>query len=535
MGSPRRVRDWLSWLVKVRFILITFLLGIELVIRQLDPSPVPVKYFVSLILIWYALSVFYAILQGLELDPYLQAYVQLGVDLLVITGLVHVTRSLESYMVLLYPPLIIVATILLSRVGSFFISALSFLLFAGVVEAAYFKLVPVLYPVAMGQWPLQVHLITNLVAFFGVWYLSSYLAESLRRTGVALEDKVGEIAELQAFNENIIQSMRGGLLTTDLGGRIVLLNPAAELILGVSAAQARGQTLTQVFPELAALAGSDGGAEGRSREEVVLRAAGGQARVLGVSCSTLRLTDGGARGTVFNFLDETELKRLEREVAQKERMAAVGRLAATIAHEIRNPLGAIAGSVRQLARYRSMGADEQALMDIVNRESDRLNRVVNEILSYGKEKVPQRVPTDIVQLLEETLLLLERHPQFNTRIEVEKRFPPRGVSAAVDASQMKQVFWNLCDNALRAMPSGGTLRVGVEEDDGVVRLCVADTGVGLTLEQCERIFDPFESTFAGGTGLGLAVVYQIVRGHGGRVWARPVEPHGSEFTVELPR
>jgi len=161
--------------------------------------------------------------------------------------------------------------------------------------------------------------------------------------------------------------------------------------------------------------------------------------------------------------------------------------------------------------------------------------LVNEILSYSKQKELRRQPTNLVALFEETLLLLERHPRRNGAIRVEKRFPLGAVEAAVDASQIKQLLWNLCDNALRAMPAGGTLRVTLEEDDGVVRIRVADTGVGLRPEQLEKIFEPFESSFVGGTGLGLAIVYQIVQGHGGRIWARPLPPQGSEFTVELPR
>lgn len=545
MVKPRQVRDWLSWLVRVRILVITFLLGIELVIRQFLPSPpVPIKYFLALILLWYTFSVIYAIVQRLELDPYLQAYVQLTFDLAVVTGLVYVTGLLDSYLVLLYPLVIIMASILLSRVGAFLVTALSFILFAGMANAEFFELLTLpqrrapgslLQPQGTSIWPLQAQLISYLFAFFGTWYLASQLAESLRKTGVELADTAGELEELQAFNENVIQSMRGGLLTTDLRGRILLLNPAGEEILETSQRSLRGHRLESSFPHLVDLLERRQAAPGQAQTQLRIRTARGKDRILGVDVSVLRTREGTESGYVYNFQDLTELKRLEAEVAQKERMATLGRLAAAIAHEVRNPLGAIAGSVRQLARYAQVGEDEQKLVDIVNRESERLNRLVNEILSFSKQRAPRREKTNLVSLFEESLLLLKRHPRFNESIEVKKEFPSAGLEVDVDSAQMKQLFWNLCDNALQAMPKGGTLAVGLEEQNGRVRIQVSDTGVGLTPEQCEKIFEPFEGKFVGGTGLGLAIVYQIVQSHGGRVWASPAQPSGSQFTVELPR
>jgi two-component system sensor histidine kinase PilS (NtrC family) len=250
----------------------------------------------------------------------------------------------------------------------------------------------------------------------------------------------------------------------------------------------------------------------------------------------MTVPERGVLGFVYAFDDLTEIRRLEREVRMQDRLAAVGRLAAAIAHEIRNPLTSIAGSVSMLSGIPEMNDEHRHLLGIVTRESQRLNSIITDFLAYSRTKQYHFVRADLVQLVEDTLTLMEhRMAVEKTGITIERRFALTKALTIADGDKIKQVFWNFCENAVRAMRGGGKLTVSIEPLGDDWQVGFTDTGAGMSPQQTEKIFEPFQSNFEGGTGLGLAIVYQIVQAHEGRVWARSKPGQGATFVLRLRR
>jgi len=532
MHSITDERNWLTWLVKVRILILTVLLAIELAVIRLTPSPLPVLPFLTGMVLWFVLSLFFLFLVSVWQEHRLQAILQVLSDLAMVTLVVHLTGGIDSLLNFLYPLVIIVACMLLPRAWGYLSAALAFILFGTVLELDYYGVIPSYSNTHPKLQALQVVIFVNLFAYFAVAYLAGLLVTKLRQVDVQLKDASGALQNLQALHENIVQSMSEGVITTGVDGRITLVNRAAQQLLEISDTELRGRSVADLFQDPLPHFGS-----GRSDAEVRCIAANGFRKTFRVMVSALNVKAPAGLGFVYTFDDLTEIRRLEREVRMQDRMAAVGRMAAAIAHEIRNPLTSIAGSVSMLTDAPALSQEERHLLEIVTRESDRLNNIITDFLAYSRGKQYRFERVSLAPLLEDTLTLLEhRLAAEGAGIRVERSLPKSEALVLADGDKLKQVFWNFCENAVRAMKNtGGQLTVSLTERGPDWEMSFTDTGPGISPQQSEKLFEPFQSNFEGGTGLGLAIVYQIVQAHEGKVWARSELGKGTSFVLRLRR
>jgi two-component system, NtrC family, sensor histidine kinase PilS len=470
-----------------------------------------------------------------------QAAAQFALDTLLVTWLVWVTGSLYSPYTALY--------ILIISAASFFLGARGALVTAVGCAVCYtgatVGLASGLFAgVGRGFGAASLAEVAevaglNDVAFLVVGLLAARLAERQTLSEVQMREAANALASLRALHERIVESIRSGVITTDLNLRVYTVNRAAEEMTGYDAASLRGQDVSILFGniggrvEQSLAAAAEGQASPRYESECLTPE--GFLIKLGYNISPLSSETGETTGLVLTFQDLTDIRSMEETSRRQERLSAVGRVAAGIAHEIRNPLAAMRGSIQVLRSELSADAAQAELMDIVLSESDRLNRIITDFLTYARPRKFSLAETDLREPLRETFALLRHSPEVLDGHKLEEDLSAEPLLALADAEGIRQVFWNLSRNALKAMPEGGTLRAEMRSGAGrTVRITFTDTGRGMSPAQVERLFEPFSSSTTGGTGLGLSIVYQIIRDHGGTINVRSREGHGTTITIELP-
>jgi two-component system sensor histidine kinase PilS (NtrC family) len=540
------LRRKLLWLLAARAAVVTLLLGSGALIQSSSPETLPIDTgaFFAVIGVTYALTVAYALLLNQTEKHRALVDVQLVLDTVIVSAIVYLTGGINSYFSSLYTLPIIAATTIESRRGGAMIGVLSCVFYASIAVAQY-AAVPGFEPWQGQPLPeLKLALFTvalNLFGFGAIAALTGYLAEGLRQADLQLQRASNQIEDLQAFSRHIIDSLTSGLATTDIEGRILTFNRAAATITGIAAGDAIGASAVDLLglpPEFKALFGAKAERPRLPRTDITLRRKDGRRIELGLSTALL-FTPRGETGFLLTFQDVTETRRLEREARVQQRLAAVGELAAGIAHEIRNPLASMAGSIQILRHEVALTQEQSQLMDIVLRESERLNETIRSFLAFARPQRKAMSRVDARGVVTDAATLLENSPELTGAHTIAVDVPASEVWLQADEGQLRQIVWNLASNGLRAMPNGGqlTLSVGADraaEGSGEVVIEVRDEGSGIAPDDLDGIFQPFRAGFPRGTGLGLSIVQRIVADYGGEIQVTSDRGTGTTVLVRMP-
>ena len=536
-------------LMVLRAVVISVFLG-TIIIFQIRSGQLPFILPVTiLIATTYLLTIIYSILLKLIKNLGFLCYLQLIGDLLVESGVIYISGGIESPFPFLYILSIIASSIILYRRGGYIIASLSSILYGTLVNLEFYNLLHPMtfYSSSVNISPIETVIYTvflNISAFFLVAFLSGYLSEKLKRTGEELEEKSEDLLQLKTFHESVVKNMGSGLMTADLNGRIVSFNLAAEGITGYKFYDVRGRYYSEFF-NIPLLKGDFNSLTDNPvhMEDIFIRKDGINIHI-GMNISPLKDDKNNIRGIIGVFQDLTIIKEMKEKVIKNEKMAAIGRISAGIAHEIRNPLASISGSIHVLKDELSLNDSNIKLMDIILRETKRLNSIITQFLLYASPYKKNLQICNIKELIAETITLLKNSKEYPSNLNIDTSFQNNGITINGDPKQIKQVIWNLCLNSMQAMNKGGRMTISVNKingdssyyktNDETVEIIIKDTGTGISETDLQKVFDPFFTTKEEGTGLGLSTVQKIIEGHNGSINIESKERYGTTVKITLP-
>ncbi|MCJ7748763.1 MAG: ATP-binding protein [Desulfobacterales bacterium] len=552
----KNVKGLMLW----RLIILTLLLSITFLFQVSKkqyffiPLTNSFYYFLSL---FYLVTIFYALFLKKVKDLRQFTFIQIIMDHLFITGLIYFTGGKESFFPITYIFSIFGSSFIFYKRGAFFSASLSTFLYGLLLLLQLHHWInPLGKPSIYDASQIFYSLILYMATFYIVAFLSSILSEELKKKKRELIQKQADYNQLETFNRNIIQSLDSGLLTIDLSGKIIFLNRTAEKILNRNEEELKNGSIYNLFPKISEVIdevkkkASDPLSD-YERYQTLLTNYDGRNIYLGFSISPLTDPDGSLIGHTLIFQDITKFKEMEEQMKRFDKMAAIGLLAAGMAHEIRNPLASLSGSIQMLKSELPLDHHQQKLMEIILRESERLNALITDFLLFAQPPQTSKRSWEIRSVIEETIDLFIHSPSFHEGIRIHRPSTRENIQVMIDPDQMKQVFWNLLTNAAQAMFNGGEIRVHLGKQNGIswktglsfpmqkkgkewVKISITDSGNGISGQEKEKIFEPFFTTKENGTGLGLSIVHKIIENHNGVIQVDSELGKGSTFTIFLP-
>ena len=539
----------LQLLMFLRVGLVSLLLGVAVIIQVRETKTyfgeiLNAHYF--LIASIYFLTFFYAVALKYIKSLSRFAYLQLLLDTIFITAIIYTTGGIESIFSLLYLLNIISGGTILYRRGGMIIASFSSVLYGAFLDLSYYQLIRPMgyyFPYVQDYQSSEIffRILVNVAAFYLVGFLSGFLSEQVRKSRAELKVKQKDIADLEMLKENIIQSVSSGLVALDGHGKIIVFNRGAERIFNIDSRDAIRKDISDMIPFVMPYLKVD---NPNKFSQLSYKTSEGQQIDLLLSVSPLQEQDGSKKGEILVFQDTTRIREMEREVKRMEDLAMLGELAAGIAHEIRNPLASISGSIQVLNDDFSKEDTplNKRLMGIILREINRLNHLVNDFLQFARPQRMEIEEFDLNQLIMDTLYIFQNSQDRYRHLDVETEFL-NTLRIKSDPQQLKQVFWNIFLNACEAMPDAGQIRVSTDrfrefnrkgESTDVVMVKAEDNGPGIDPQVIKDMFKPFSTTKKGGSGLGLAIVKRIVEGLGGEVSGQNLSQGGASITILLP-
>jgi len=542
-----------------RLIILTLLLTITFLFQVSEkkyffiPMTNSFYYFIGL---FYLVTIVYALVLKKIKDLYPFAFFQIVIDHLFITVLIYFTGGKESFFPITYIFPIIGSSMIFYKRGALLSASLSSFLYGLLLLLQLHHWInPLGQPLLYDASQVFYVLIITMATFYIVALLSSTISEELKKKKKELIQKQGDYNQLETFNRNIIQSLDSGLLTIDLSGNINFLNRTGEKILGRNGEGLKDTSIYDLFPKINQVIEqvekkvSEPFSDYQRYETLLTNQDGGKI-YLGFSISPLTDPQGSLIGQTLIFQDITKFKEMEEQMKRVDKMAAVGLLAAGMAHEIRNPLASLSGSIQMLKTELTLDDDQRHLMEITLRESERLNALITDFLLFAQPPQTHKTLYPLGRILDETLDLFLHSPSFHDGIRLLRPSDHEEIRASIDPDQMKQAFWNLLINAAQSMSNGGEIHVQLGKGNawGIttlplssqlrgkewVKISIVDSGKGIAPEEKEKIFEPFFTTKDNGTGLGLSIVHKIIENHNGLIKVESQLGGGSTFTIFLP-